>query len=507
MLISLALSLLPTTLYACTQLPAGSTMWVRLTQSVNSNDAKPGMLVHGFLLESPECDGRAALPIHIPVDGRVVSGHRVGLGFVHETASLQIEFNRILPEQSPALEISGQVINVNNAREAVKNGVMLGTRSSETPQGEISSRLKYLPSLHLYPDPFLLGFKLLFPVFPEPEIYLPPGTDLHVVLKKDVALPEELLPPPSVPRISNDDLLSVADSLDHLPARTFDRKGHEADLINMAFVGSREEVVTAFLVAGWKQSDPVSRHSVMHQFHAFLEKTSYKTAPMSRQVFDGRLPDLTFEKTFNSYGRRDHLRIWQVQRANGSLTLWVGAAVRETGATLSVMHLGFMHHVSADLDEEQHAIERDLLGVDTIESVGSIERPDEPKAMLNATGEVLRTGGDVRLVRLRHDLDPNLVSVAQDAPFKPGSKFSRYVRKEILTVRSDLLRANCFYAVYRVGAAGTRALRAKWAKDSEIKSMGLHAPASSQSQTAVKKQPDDKPQPHVNPEFFGAGFW
>lgn len=481
-------------------------MWVRLTQPVNSNEAKPGMLVHGFLLESPECNGNAALPIHLPVEGRVVSGHRVGLGLVHETASLQIEFYRIIPEQSPAVEIDGQVTNVNNAREAVKNGVIVGTRSSETPQGEISSRLKYLPSLHLYPDPFLLGFKLLFPVFPEPEIHLPAGTDLHVVLKKDVALPEELLPPPSLPQVTDDDLFSVASSLDHLPARTFDRKGHEADLINMAFLGSREDVVTAFLTAGWKQSDPVSRHSVMHQFHAFLKKTSYKTAPMSRQHFDGHLSDLTFEKTFDSYGRRDHLRIWQVQNS-GNQALWVGAAVRETGATLSVTRLGFMHHVSADLDEEQHAIERDLLGVDVVESVGSLERPDQPKAMLNATGEVLRTGGDVRIVRLKPGLDPRLISASQDAPFKPGSKFSRYIRKEILTVRSDLLRANCFYAVYRVGAAGTRALRAKWARDSEIKSMGLHASGGSQNQTVVKKETGDPLDPLMNPEFSGSGFW
>jgi hypothetical protein len=474
---------------------------------VNSNDAKPGMPVLGVLLESPECNGVAALPIHIRVEGHVVSGHRVGLGLVHETASLQIEFNRILPDQSPGLEVSAQVTNVNNAREAVKNGVILGTRSSETPQGEISSRLKYLPSLHLYPDPFLLGFKLLFPVFPEPEIHLPPGTDLQVMLRKDVAIPEGLLPPPSVPRISNADLLEVTNSLERLPARTFDRKGREADLINMAFLGSKEDIVTAFLAAGWKQSDPVSRHSVMHQFHAFLEKTSYKTAPMSRQTFDGHPPDLTFEKTFDSYGRRDHLRIWQLQQDSEDEPLWVGAAVRETGATLSVTHLGFMHHVSADLDEEQHAIERDLLGVDVVESVGSIERLDQPKAMLNATGEMLRTGGDVRLVRLKPGLDPQLASASEEASFKPGSKFSRYVRKEVLTVRSDLLRANCFYALYRVGAAGTRALRAKWARDSEIKSMGLRASGSPQNQTVVKKDPDDRFPPAMNPEVFGAGFW
>ncbi len=95
----------------------------------------------------------------------------------------------------------------------MKNGVIRGIRSTETPQGEISSRLKYLPSWHLYPDPYLLGFKLLFPVFPEPEIYLPPGTDLLVELKDNVVLPVELVPPPPLRRLPNDEQQNVVETL------------------------------------------------------------------------------------------------------------------------------------------------------------------------------------------------------------------------------------------------------------------------------------------------------
>ncbi|MFI5223625.1 MAG: hypothetical protein ACHQX3_05160, partial [Nitrospirales bacterium] len=218
--------------FGCMQLPAGTSLWVRLTQPVSSYSATPGMSVSGFLLESPTCDGVSVLPTHVSVEGRVVSAHRVGLGLVRETASLEIEFSRIVPQQGSPIDIRARNNEVDNAREDVKNGVIRGIRSTETPQGEISSRLKYLPSLHLYPDPFLLGFKLLFPVFPEPEIYLPPGTDLLVGLKDNVDLPGELEPPAPLPRLQNDEQQSVAEILGQLPTRTLDKRSREADLIN-----------------------------------------------------------------------------------------------------------------------------------------------------------------------------------------------------------------------------------------------------------------------------------
>src|SRR5262249_52896374 len=94
---------------ACDQLAAGTSFWVRLTQPISSYDAKSGTPVHAMLLESPECDGVALLPIKIPVEGHVVSARRVGLGLVHETAQLEIEFSQILPSQGSAIGISGRV--------------------------------------------------------------------------------------------------------------------------------------------------------------------------------------------------------------------------------------------------------------------------------------------------------------------------------------------------------------------------------------------------------------
>jgi hypothetical protein len=454
--------------FGCT-LPSGSSLWIRLSQPVSSYGTKPGTPVSGFLLESPVCDGISTLPIRSRVEGRVVSAHRVGLGLARETASLEFEFSQIVPEHASPIDIHGRVIEIDNAREDVKNGVIRGIRSTETPQGEISSRLKYLPSLHLYPDPFLLGFKLLFPVFPEPEIYLPPGTDLLVRLTDNVDLPEELVPPLPPPALHDDEQQSIAEILGQLPTRTLDKKFHEADLITMVFIGTREQLAQAFQGAGWKQSDSVSWHSFELQFHSFLAKSSYDTAPMSRQLFEGRPPDLTLEKTFDSYSRRDHLRIWQLQSTVNEVPVWVGAAVRETGATLSVTRMSFVHHVSDDLQGEQLAIQRHLLAAGCVDSVGKVERPGIDKAVVNATGEVLRTDGSVLVLRVKACSAPSTPDFNNAPHFQPGSKCSRYLRKEILTVRSDLLRANSIYALFRVSVATTKSLRHMSARRADIR--------------------------------------
>ena len=287
----------------------------------------------------------------------------------------------------------------------------------------------------------MLVFKLLFPVFPEPEIYLPRGTDLLVGFTDNVELPEDLKPPPPVPGFQEDERQGVAEILGKLPTRTLDKRSREADLINMAFVCTREELVQTFDSAGWKQSDSVSMQSITRQLHAFLAKSSYATAPMSRQLFDGRPPDLTLEKTFDSYGRRDHIRIWRLESTIDDATLWVGSGVRETGAT-SVTRMGFMHHVSDDLDEEQRAIQRDLQATDCVDAVGKIERPGIDKAVINATGEVLRTNGSV-IGSASEGLQRPIALISTMLPASSARlEVSRYLRKEILTVRSDLLRAN-----------------------------------------------------------------
>jgi len=433
---------------ACNHLSAGALFWVRLTVPISSYSAKPGMPVQAILLKSPECDKVSVFSTNIPVEGRVLSVRRVGLGLWHETAALELAFLRILPTDHSPIEINGRVELVDNARESVKNGVIRGIRSTDTPQGLISSRLKYLPSPHLYPDPVLLGYKLLFPVFPEPEINLESGADMQVQLAEAIDLPADLPATPQIATILDQDG-KLRKSLTGLPERTSTKQGKAADVINMVFAGSRADLEHAFQISGWQQSEEISAHTVLRQFYSYLAKSSYATAPMSAQLLAGSKPNLTLEKAFQSNEKRNHLRIWELETTWSTLPLWASAAVRETGATLSIRHKGFIHHVSEDLDEEQQTVLRDLSVVDCVDSVGSFARPALSHLMRNATGELFRTNGSLLVVRLKPCGAGEQVTRSNHRPsLKSGSRAFRYLRRQILTVRSDLWRANCIYALF-----------------------------------------------------------
>jgi hypothetical protein len=429
---------------------------VRLTAPVSSFTAKRGALVRGFLLESPQCDAAPLLATKTPVEGRVLSVHRVGLGFRHETAALEIAFLRLLPANADPIEINARVKVVDNARETVRNGVIQGIRSTDTPQGIISSRLKHLPSFHLYPDPYLLGFKILFPIFPEPEINLEVGTDIEVELAGTAQLPYDLAPVPQIPLIEHETELERG--LTDLPERTLTKQGKKADVINIVFVGSRDDLEGAFTVAGWHQSGPTSTRSVTRQFYSFLARTSYPTAPMSTQLLEGRKPDLALEKVFQSHEKRNHLRIWSLQNTWEGLPLWASAAVRETGATLSLRHMGFIHHVSEDLDEEQETIVRELAVAGCVDSVGMMARPLE-HVLRNANGEYFRTDGSLAVIHVK-PCDSGAQEVGP-SNVKNGSWAYRYLRRQILTVRSDLVRSNCIYGLFELTRSATGALRKK----------------------------------------------
>jgi hypothetical protein len=447
------------------------------------------MPVHAFLLESPECDNGPVFPTKALIEGQVLSVHRVGLGLRHETAALEIAFIRIVPPGANPIEINGHVRLVDNAREDVKHGVIRGIRSTNTPQGRISSRLKYLPSLHLYPDPFLLAFKMLFPIFPEPEITLGAGTDMQIVLQETAKLPSDLPRVPLVLALSEEAELTA--SLDGLPERTFTGRGKEADVVNIVFAGSQADLEQAFRIAGWRQSEAVSTRATLLQLYAFFAKTNYPTAPMSTQLLQGRKPDLTLEKAPHSYERRNHLRIWALENPWEGTPLWASAAVRETGATLSLQHKGFIHHVSEDLGEEQRAVVRDLLVADCVDGVGSIARPAMDHVMRNATGDFFRTDGSLTVVRLKPcTSDSQGTGFDDSSAARPTSRAFRFLRRQILTVRSDLWRANCVYSLFdltRITIGVIRRTSSHRAEAAEFRQGATLRPASEMESFALEE--------------------
>ncbi len=439
---------------ACESLPAGQTLWIRLSSPISSYNAKAGDTVRAVLIEAVICGSGEIFPVGTGVDGRVVSVRKVGWGVRHETADLQIQFDRVIPREGSPVKMSAAVMEVENAREQVSKGVIQGVRSSDTPQGRINSRLRHLPTWNPYSDVGLIVFKAAFPIFPEPEIYFPSGTDLRIKLTEPItglATKPESLPDPSmesaVDQRDDSEFESLAQSL---PQHSTTIKMVDADVVNLVFVGSRQEVESAFQQAGWSPSDAFNRKSFFRDFYSFLNNSGYAQAPMRPFLLDGKPADMNWQKSLNSYARRDHLRMWQWSGPEDSETVWVSSSTHDTGATLSLEHRQFVHHITSDIDEERSKVIRDLNVAGCVKAVHLVPRPRMATISQNSTGDLVTTDGALAVVELKEcqPMVPGLASETASARFRPGNHVFRYFRRQILAFRSDIWRANIIYGAY-----------------------------------------------------------
>ena len=444
----------------CEEVLAGKSFWIRLLDPVASYSSKPGSTVRAVLIQSPECNSMPVFPAGLEVDGEVVSVRRVGLGFKHDTARVELIFDRIVTAAGSVLPIATRVAEIDNARETVSNGVIHGIRSTNTPQGRITSRLIHMPTFDPYSDMGLIVYRALT-ALPEPEIYLPPGTDLRLRLNAPLYVGDQ----PELPHVSFQmdeyERGDVEMLLDKVSTRTETRSGKDADLINLLFVASEEQLKGAFAAAGWQPGDRNSKSAFLHEFSAFLTSSNYPTMPVSRQYLNGRVQDLTWQKSFDSYGKREHLRIWDQPATVVAQRAWLAAYTRETSAALSLKYHKFIHHIDSNLDEGVNMLVRDLTLSGCVESVRQLARPEIPQLLFNSTGDEMRTDGVLTVVQLQSCERPDVRYTRSNPliPIRPRSRMARYFRTQVLVYKSDVVRGNLIYGAFDLCRMGIRSFR------------------------------------------------
>jgi LssY-like putative type I secretion system component LssY len=430
---------------ACNIVPAGQEFWIRLTDPVSTYSSKRGSAVRAILIESPLCREAPVFPTGLAVEGHITHLRKVGMGVLHESSVVTINFDRVFagPESLP---IRTRVEEVANGREGVKKGVIQGVGARATPQKVMTTWLLHLP---FWNDPescwvFLLG-RLVFPYSPEPEIYLPPGTDLRLRLTAPLTLPSDW--PAAAPTENSQDDAPiderVSETLEALPERSVTRKGRPSDVLNLAFLGSAHQVEEAFQAAGWTYGDSVSTWSVLREMRALSSLNSYSHLPISNQWLSGQAPDFTLQKSFDSYQKREHIRFWN-EPVPGQ-DLWVSGAIRETSAAWSFRKRRFIHHVDPDLDAEREKVVRDLSLTGCVANVYRVDRPQAPRQLKIPSGDTLRTNGAVAVLQLRDcEPAPGTFNTFNFLPTRPQSRLARFARAEILSFR-DLWRSNMIY--------------------------------------------------------------
>ena len=201
--------------------PAGSVVHLRLTNAVGSFASRPGDLVDGVLIAPLKVEGETVLPAGTVVYGHVKSVRRIGFGIVHEAASLNLVFDSISLSGGGSMPVWTKVASVDNGREDVMpSGEIREGRSTGSWGNRAAHYLRDAVLFNVHAQIALWAVKSVVTQVPEPEIYLPSGAELTLVLSAPV---RALSPPHAIDDsrgFTEDQRTSLAPVIADLPDRS-----------------------------------------------------------------------------------------------------------------------------------------------------------------------------------------------------------------------------------------------------------------------------------------------
>lgn len=177
--------------------------------------------------------------------------------------------------------------------------------------------------------------------------------------------------------------------------------GLPGDPLNVALVGSEDDVVRSFLAAGWVPANPLSlASSVRIAVDTVFDKPD-PNAPVSSLYLFGRKEDLAFEMAVGHSPReRHHVRLWRTAATEQDRLLWIGSVTHDTGVELSHTTGQVTHHIAPDVDAERAFLLEELT---TAKHVIGIRWVDDYQAILqgrNGGGDPWHTDGRLPVVTL-----------------------------------------------------------------------------------------------------------
>ncbi len=310
---------------------------------------------------------------------------------------LVLDFSNIVHADGRKSALYARVLSVDNARETVRNNEILGIIQPHAST-KTSLAMTVIGASNPVAGYAIKGLQAVYGLSIRREIAFPAGTDLQVQVVRPSMLKEKVTWP-GWPTIAVDAKLQAL--VAKLPARTQTSNKTPSDLTNLVFLGSRQQLISAFDEADWFQADNLSVASAAKTVGATVRQSSYASAPVSGLRIDGEMPDLVFQKSLNTFAMRHHLRIWKQPATFGGREVWVGAATHDIAISRARAGTKWSHRIDPHVDRERDWVETDLLFIGTAAAYADVDRPSVPKKTWNATGDQILTDGKITVVQLR----------------------------------------------------------------------------------------------------------
>jgi hypothetical protein len=143
-----------------------------------------------------------------------------------------------------------------------------------------------------------------------------------------------------------------------VPRRTMTKQGRAGDPVNVAFIGSEEELHHSLARAGWYAADPITLETSLRIAADVVLRKPYEHAPVSDLYLWQRKQDAAFEQPVGqSPKQRHHVRFWRSAEVDAQgEPLWLGAATFDERVEISRTTGGITHKIGADVDKERNKV-------------------------------------------------------------------------------------------------------------------------------------------------------
>jgi hypothetical protein len=151
-------------------------------------------------------------------------------------------------------------------------------------------------------------------------------------------------------------------SFDDSPRITTTGDDHPGDPLNVALIGTKEQIEAIMKAAKWFPAAALGLRSDLKIAADTVLSRPDDEAPVSSLYLFGRKEDLAFEQPVGDNPRqRNHVRFWKTADVSETgQPLWIGSASYDERVGFSHTTGQITHHISGDVDAERDHLFKDL---------------------------------------------------------------------------------------------------------------------------------------------------
>jgi hypothetical protein len=151
-----------------------------------------------------------------------------------------------------------------------------------------------------------------------------------------------------------------------------DKKGKgSGDPLNLVIIGKPRDIYTAFIRAGWDETETVTRTSTLKTIGSFLSGGEYRYSPISGLYVFGRPQDVAFQKARENIHERNHLRLWMSSATYEGEPVFIGQISRDIGVRFTSKTIT-THKIDPDVDETREYLLENLVYAQALEKFGYV---------------------------------------------------------------------------------------------------------------------------------------